>query len=84
MDNEDDEDVYGGTRAKRIAFEEEEAEVEDGGDEDIEGVRAGMKRNAPDNDNLQDKRKLKRQKKMLFRRYYNGTFYSKCSSYLMY
>jgi hypothetical protein len=83
-EDEDDEDVYGGAKVKRKQGEEDEdAEIVDAGDEDLDEIKVGVKRQR-ENDDIQDKRKLKRQKKLLFRRYYSGTFYWRSSSQLVY
>ncbi|CDW74860.1 cdc45 domain containing protein [Stylonychia lemnae] len=80
---ESDEDVYG-ERVEKRKDEDEEAEVVDGGDEEMHEVKVGQKRQRDEKEQIQDRRKLKRQKRMKFRNYYNGQFYYKCCSYLMY
>ena len=86
-EDEDEEDVYGGTKVKRPRIDdedldEEEAEVVDA-NEDIDEVKVGVKRQRQE-DGIKDMRKLKRQKKLLFHRYYSGSFFWKSSSFLMY
>ena len=80
--------MYGGTRPEKRKNDEEDANEEAeiiGADEDLEDVKVGVKRPRPENDlSLADRRQLKRQKKAQFQKYYSGTFYWKCASWLLY
>ena len=79
-DNDDDEEVYGGDKVEKNEAEEEII----GADEDIEEVRVGIKRPREKNEQIIDRRYLKRQNRALFQKYYSGTYYWKCCSWIMY
>jgi len=88
--SDDEEEVYGGDH-----IEEKEGNHDDGdeeidivgADEDIDEIQVGTKRKRDETNQvmtLQDKRKLKRQKKMKIHHYYRGDFYGKSSSFIIY
>ena len=68
-DEEDDEDVYGGARVKKPRHvadddDEEDAEVIDANDADaLDNIRLGQKRQREEKNEIEDRRKLKRQKR---------------------
>ncbi len=86
-DNDEDEEVYGGERVSRPNRNEDDDGGEIiGADEDIDDLQIGVKRQRPAQQEGEqiDKRQLKRQKKAILQRYYSGTFYWKCASWIMY
>lgn len=83
-ESDDGEDVYGGDKVdKNAQAQDEDAEII-GADEDIDEVRVGVKRQRDGAEKVVDRRQLKRQKKALFQRYYQGNFYWRCSSWMLY
>lgn len=75
--------MYGGDKVAKERNEDEEDEII-GADEDIEGIKVGVKRGRTDGEQVMDRRQLKRQKKALVHKYYSGNFYFKCCANIMY